>query len=403
MKITFLLTQDLSSPSGLGRYFPWAKELVKLGYDVHMIALHPDFAKLSARHFTLEGVSVDYVAQMHVKKSGGTKTYFSPGQLIGIAINGTAQLIYSMLKTPADVLVIGKPHPMNSIAAFVGKLFHPKTKVILDCDDLELGSNRFQTGWQKKIVGWFEKAVPRWARLVTSNTKYNLNHLQEQGISAEKLIYIPNGYDPIRFRTPDDAAVEKLRSDLGLSGNKVVAFIGSLSLTNHPVDLLMRAFPRIHSNLPDARLLIVGTGEDLPELKELARTLKIEQVTQFIGRVAPDQVPLYYAISDVTVDPVYDNEAARGRCPLKMFESWACGVPFVTSGVGDRLLLAGDPPAALIVSPGDEESLANGLLSILGDPLLQSRLKTAATNRVGDYSWPILATRTHHIFASDVN
>jgi len=35
MRILFLLTQDLESPSGLGRYLPLAKELGKLGNTVN--------------------------------------------------------------------------------------------------------------------------------------------------------------------------------------------------------------------------------------------------------------------------------------------------------------------------------------------------------------------------------
>jgi len=399
MKITFILTQDLSSPSGLGRYYPWAKELTRLGHEVHIFALHSNFANLPARKTVIDAVQVEYVAQMHVRKSNAGKTYFSPWQLIGVALMGTIKLTLAALKTQADVVLIGKPHPMNTIAAWTAKIFHPRTRIILDCDDLETGSNRFQADWQKRIVAWFENLAPHKAQLVTSNTHYNLNRMRKMRIPADKLVYIPNGIDPQRFPTPDPGEVKQLRTPLGLTGRKVIAFIGSMSLTNHPVDLLLRAFPMVQKAIPEANLLLVGTGEDLDVIKDLARKLDIEQSTIFAGRVSPEQVALYYGISDVTVDPVFDDEAARGRCPLKMFESWACGVPFVTADVGDRKELAGEPPAAYLVEAGNEEALAEGLIMLLQNPSNIAELKQAASDRVENYSWAKIVEKSHWIFS----
>lgn len=55
-KILFLLTQDLASPSGLGRYFPIAKYLVEQGYQAEIGALHSDYENLSVRDVVVEGV-----------------------------------------------------------------------------------------------------------------------------------------------------------------------------------------------------------------------------------------------------------------------------------------------------------------------------------------------------------
>lgn len=394
MRITFLLTQDLSSPSGLGRYFPWAKELVKLGHDVRVIALHPDFKRIKARRMLQEGVTVEYVAQMHVKKSGSTKTYFSPFQLAWIVFLGTLKLAAAAVTAPTDVLMIGKPHPMNSIAGLIVKLLKSHTRIILDIDDYEAGSNRFQSAWQKRIIAWFEKTIPRLAQTVTCNTFFNIQRLKNLGISSDKLVYLPNGIDPDRFQQPDPDEVHKLRKLLNLVDHRVIAYIGSMSLTNHAVDLLLRAFVTVRASIPDARLILVGGGEDLEKLKKLSRELEVEDAVVFTGRVDPSQISLYYAISDISVDPVYDDDAARGRCPLKMFESWACGVPFVTAAVGDRETLSGDPQAALLVKPGDEYSLAACLQEVLVDSRLQQQISAAGLDRVKHFTWETITDQT---------
>jgi hypothetical protein len=66
--ITFLLTQDLESPSGLGRYLPLAKNLSKQGILVSILALHANFEDLKDQTLLIDNVKITYVAQMHVKK-----------------------------------------------------------------------------------------------------------------------------------------------------------------------------------------------------------------------------------------------------------------------------------------------------------------------------------------------
>jgi glycosyltransferase involved in cell wall biosynthesis len=153
---------------------------------------------------------------------------------------------------------------------------------------------------------------------------------------------------------------------LNLDGKQVILYAGSLSLVNHPVDILLEAFGKITQVKPDVALVIVGGGEDYSYLLNLARELGIDQDTHFTGRIDPAEIPYYYGIADVTIDPVKDDDAARGRSPLKLFESWACGVPFLTSPVGDRKYLLGQPPAGLLVEPaGDPEAMAEGMLQVL--------------------------------------
>lgn len=391
LKIAFLLTQDLSSPSGLGRYLPWAKELVRLGHEVRIIALHPDYANLLEHKLVISGVSVEYAGQMHVKKQGSKKTYFSPTALTWVALTATYKLFRAMLAKPVDVILVGKPHPMNSLAALLVKVIRRKVRLIVDCDDNEASSNRFNNQFQKQIVAWFETWVPKKAQFVTSNTYFTLNRLDLLGVPRNKLVYVPNGIDEERFGHIDPVNVEELRNRVGLQGKKVISYIGSMSLPSHPIDLLLKAFALIKENLPDTILMLVGGGEDLENLRVLARDLSIIDRTLFVGRVHPDEVAYYYALSDVSVDPVYDDDSARGRCPLKMFESWACGVPFLTSGVGDRARLAGDPPAALLVEAGNSEALACALVTILRDNQLASALRKSGQENLASYYWETLA------------
>lgn len=390
MRILFLLTQDLESPSGLGRYWPLARQLSRLEQQISVAALHPDFANLCEKQSMIEGVSVNYVAPMHVIKSGSEKKYYKSGKLFHITAQAAWQLGKTSLLTPADLIHIGKPHPMNSLAAMAGRFFHGR-HIYVDCDDFEAASGRFSSGWQKTTVAGFEKWTPRHARAVTTNTFFMRNQLISWGTLPEQILYLPNGIDRERFSKNNIDQAARLRSELGLEHKHVVIYIGSLSLPSHPVNLLLESFSEMLNSHANAVLLLVGGGEDQLTLKNLAQRLGIDPSVRFIGRVAPDQVPDYYRLADVSVDPVHDDDAARGRCPLKLFESWACGVPFVTADVGDRRILLGNPPAGLLSQPGDPVSLASAITQVLRQPELATTLIQSGKKRVENYYWDILA------------
>ncbi len=397
MRILFLLTQDLESPSGLGRYWPMARELAQRGHSVQVSALHSNYQQLSPRRFMREGVLVDYVAPMHVRKQGNQKMYYSAPALLAVSARATLALAWRAVTASADVIHIGKPHPMNSLAGLAGRLLRGR-RIFLDCDDDEAGVGHFSAGWQRETVAWFENRMPYAVELITTNTHFTRQRLLQSGVPAHKIEYISNGVERQRFPLPDPAQLEALRRDLGLQERPVVGFVGSLSRPGHPLELLFHAFALLKQNLPQAVLLLVGGGDDLAHLQTLAQAMGIAEAVIFTGRVAPEQVSLYYRLADVQVDPVLDDAAARGRSPLKLFESWACGVPFVSAHVGDRARLLGEPPAGLLAQPGDPESLAKALGQVLTQPELASALRRRGLDNVQDYYWDHLAADLEKVY-----
>jgi glycosyltransferase involved in cell wall biosynthesis len=392
-KILFLLTQDLESPSGLGRYWPVARALATRGHQVRIATLHSNWTALTLRKFEREGVTVEYVAPMHVKKNVNKKLYYSPVHLLIVSLRATWALSWSALSAPVDIIHVGKPHPMNSIAGFLASRIKGSI-LCLDCDDYEAGSNRFEKRWQETGVAYFEKRIPRISRLVTTNTLFMKSKLLSWGCPTERIFYLSNGIERQRFLTPDPVEISRLRIQLGLDGKRVVLYVGSLSLPSHPVDLLLESFSQVFRKYPDSVLLLVGGGEDYQKLKDLSQELGISQVTHFTGRVSSVEVAYYYGLADVSVDPVYDNDAARGRSPLKLFESWACGVPFVTAPVGDREFLLGQPPAGILAQfAGDSGSLAASIIEVLESKNKAEELCRRGKEQIEQYTWDRLAAQ----------
>jgi glycosyltransferase involved in cell wall biosynthesis len=397
MKILYLLTQDLESPTGAGRFFPLSRELVQLGHQVCIAALHGNYQTLEKPHFMRDGVEIYYVGQMHVQKAGSQKKYFSPGRLIWVSAYATWALTRAAFQIPADIVHIAKPHPMNSIAGLAAKYIR-RRRFVLDCSDYEAGTNRFGGAWQRWVIALFENNMPRPADRITTHATYLRDRLLSLGVPSEKIAYLPNGVDYERFGPVDETELAALRQSLGLQGKRVVAFIGTLTAHAHAVDLLLKAFQKVLQEIPEAILLIVGGGEKYAQLQDDAQALDISGSTVFCGRVSAGQVNSYYRLADVSVDPVYDTSVARGRFPIKLFESWAVGVPFVTADVGDRRSLLEQPRSGLLAQPGEADSLADAILQVLKDPALADEIRRNGYERARAFDWKSLAKEMEKMY-----
>lgn len=395
MRIVFLITMGIERPGGV-RYFHIARELVRLGFSVRILALHPDLQNCTRRRYVQDGVEIWYVGQMHARKTGTIPVRFNALQLLRVLIGSTLGMIWGILCSPADLYHLGKPQPVNGLAALLGLTLRGR-RFYVDCDDDEVRSNRLSAEWQRKVFAFWQWLLPRLAAGVTVNTRFMAERLRRGGI--EMLVYVPNGADLDRLRRPRPVISAALRQALGLTNRRVIAYAGTLALHNHPVDLLLDAFAQLAATFPDLALLLIGGGEDLPELRRRACDMGLIDRVYFTGQLPHESVHSLLALADLSVDPVHDDDVARSRSPLKIFESMAVGVPIVTGDVGDRRSLLADG-AGVVTTPGDANALAATIRALLEDP---ERLRTAAQAAevaARRYDWREIARRWMKVYAA---
>lgn len=392
MRFTFLLTQSLDSPGGGGRYLPLAKALVRRGHPVKLAMLHHDFGAAPSRHFWLDGVEVEYVGQMHVRKRGGQKQYFSPWLLPWIAALATLRLAWAALRTPADAILVCKTQPMNGLAAWLAHTLR-RTPVYLDADDWETLNNRFQHPWQQRIVAGFERWMPSFAAGITVNTRFIAEQFVAQGYPPARLRLLPNSVERERFQVleqpdlPDTLAALRERWQIAPT-DRTIVYVGSLSLLNHALDLLLDAFARLLADQPQALLLLVGGGEDRERLEAMAGALGIQARVRFVGRVPLEEAPLYYRLGEFSVAPMWETPTARSSLSIKLAESIFAGVPCLTADIGDYAARVG--AAGHAVAPGSAPAFAEGMLALLRDPARLDAMRAAARGTRDTYAWDTL-------------
>ncbi len=395
MHITFLIPMDITRPSGR-RYLQIGRGLVQLGHQVRLVALHGDFAHCRQRRFRYDGVEIWYVGQMHARKGMGEPERFGALQLLSVLAHSTIGMIWGIICSPADVYHLGKPQPVNGMAAVIGVMLLRRRRFYVDCDDDEVTGNRLAAGWQRAIFGFWQWLLPQLAAGVTVNTPFLAERMHRRGIAP--VVYVPNGVDLAQFTRPPAEKVALLRQALGLSSRRVVAYVGTLALQNHPVDLLIDAFALVAERMPDVVLLLVGGGEDLPLLRRRVYMAGLQDRVYFTGHLDYNNVPLYLALAEVSVDPVHDNAAARARSPLKIFESMALGVPVITGDVGDRAVLLDYGQAGILVAAGDVGALADGILDMLSNTDRQLEIMCKGQQHIRRYTWQCLATEWERMY-----
>jgi PEP-CTERM/exosortase A-associated glycosyltransferase len=194
-----------------------------------------------------------------------------------------------------------------------------------------------------------------------------------RGIPEKRVTVIPNAVDLAAFQfggEPDRA----LKATLGLDGMTVIGFIGSF-YAYEGLDLLLVALPKVFARIPQVRVLLVGGGPQEPALKELAETLGVKDKVVFAGRVPHGEVQRYYSIVDVFAYPRHSMRLTELVTPLKPLEAMAQGRLLVASDVGGHRELIRDGETGVLFHAGDESSLADAIVRLLGDrerwPLLR--------------------------------
>lgn len=219
-----------------------------------------------------------------------------------------------------------------------------------------------------------------------------------RGIPTDKVTVIPNAVDIEKFSI-GGAPDESLKAQLGLTGARLLGFIGSF-YAYEGLDLLLAALPRMLSQAPDVRVLLVGGGPQEDALKQQARQLGIMDKVIFAGRVPHDQVQCYYDLVDILVYPRHSMRLTELVTPLKPLEAMAQGRLFVASDVGGHKELIRDGETGVLFKTGSEQDLADKVLDLLVKPEIWPQLKKAGRQFVEtERNWRLSVARYQEVYA----
>jgi glycosyltransferase involved in cell wall biosynthesis len=194
------------------------------------------------------------------------------------------------------------------------------------------------------------------------------------GVQADRIGVIPLGIDHGRFWC--DAAIPKRKFRIGFLGEAKRA---------KGLDTVILAFAEIASQNPEAFLAIASGGNELEEMKDLARKNIPPGRYEFIGFVPEEDMRQFYSELDLFLFP------SRYGFGLSAVEAMACGTPAIVG----RTLDSTDffTHELSLVDPNSPAELAGRISLLLTDRQRHAELREWALKRVQSLSWKSMAEK----------
>ncbi|MFQ6058894.1 MAG: glycosyltransferase family 4 protein [Anaerolineae bacterium] len=193
---------------------------------------------------------------------------------------------------------------------------------------------------------------------------------------------IPNGVDVERFGGP---GVEPLPRYM--DGKLNILFVGRLE-KRKGFRYLLRAFPYVKAEFPQARLLVVGAydKDDKAPFVRYARRHRLRDV-KFVGYASAEEIPRYYRTAHLFCAPSTGFESFG----IVLLEAMASGVPVVASDIAGYRSVLTHGEEGLLVKPEDERALAGAIIRLLRDSELRQEMGQRGRATARQYAWDRVA------------
>ncbi len=220
-----------------------------------------------------------------------------------------------------------------------------------------------------KAVGYMVGSVDVFVSIAEHISEY-MN--KEFAVASNKIVNIPNGVDLSRF-LPEMKTAAKI-SPTGYRQGPVIGNIAALRDQKNQVTLI-EAMPKVVSKIPDARLVIVGTGPLDKTLKTRVNELNLNNNILFLGH-RTDIPELLHSFDVFVLPSLYEG------LPLCLLESMAAGTPVIATDVYGNNEIIKHNETGFLVPPRDPESMANAITELLGNVRDMQRFANAGRQLV---------------------
>ena len=199
--------------------------------------------------------------------------------------------------------------------------------------------------------------------LVTTVSRYsrkmilNWSHLDNHRVKI-----LPNTID-LNFFKPGKRP-DYLENKYRLKGKKIMLTVGRLSKRERYKghEQIIRALPKILRKMSDVRYLIVGDGDYISTLKNIAKSIGVDKQVIFAGKVLSKEKVDYYNLADVFVMP-----STGEGFGIVFLEALACNTPVVGGNKDGSVDPLSGGKLGILVDPDNEELLIKAIIKQLKD------------------------------------
>jgi glycosyltransferase involved in cell wall biosynthesis len=254
-------------------------------------------------------------------------------------------------------------------------------------------------GLQGKFASALKGYAVRNATTVTVVSKDIQNTIKHNFGDAIHTIVIPMGVDSTLFHP--DKKDPRIQEQFDIKG-PFLLYVGRLS-EKKGVAYLLEAIPEIINQHPDAKLLVVGTGEEKQKLLKLSQNLSISNNVIFTGAIPNNELPAYFATADIFIGPSIKAEGGDTEgFGLTFVEATMSGCIVVGTDVGGIPDIIQEGETGFLVQEKNPKALANALCNILKQLDTLSYITSAARQKmISQFDWQVIAEKYREILSNN--
>jgi glycosyltransferase involved in cell wall biosynthesis len=385
------------------RALPLAQALARQGHTVTLLAPPWDWPADAGRCAEIGGVEV-----VQVRVNGGPLTIL-------------ARLLLAIWRRRPTVVVACKPKGYSGLVLWFlwwqRRLGGWRGPLWLDADDWEAGWNE-RLAYPRLLAllfAWQEPWCLAHADRVMAASRWLAAYAAAMRRADNQATHLPNGVE---------------RASISPGGAFVRSAPPTALLYTRFVEItparIVRVWAQVVRQLPSARLIVIGDAapagegasaieiapgertagrprrrpprllEPSPaaELRARAAAAGLAPSIVVLGWTPTAALPGVLAAADVAWAPLADTAINRARCPVKLVELLAAGLPVVADDVGEASTYITSGVNGLLVAPGSDTLTSQALCRLLINRPLARTLGVAAAHQIaGEFLWDTLVER----------
>lgn len=299
-------------------------------------------------------------------------------------LSGIGTVLRRARRTKPDVLHAHWLLPNGFIGAVVSKMLDIPLAISVPGSDAQVAQ-------ANPVFQMMAKFAMNQASLLTANSRDLRDAVIDVGAARDKFDLIIYGTDPEKLK-PDPTGVAELRRSLDIPDDAVILLAVGRMVPKKGFDIMLKALA--DPALRDQPIVgvMIGEGDLWQAWQQMGQDLGIGEKLRWTGNVPMDQIPVYYNMADMLLNPAVRMPAdGLNVCVL---DAMSCGKPVVGSNVAGNPLAVVDGTTGTMVPEQDPAALAAAIAALVTDESLRKRMGRASRARIeNELGWPHLARR----------
>lgn len=249
------------------------------------------------------------------------------------------------------------------------------------------------------LINWMvyypiEKSLARMTDCLITINREDYNLAKVKKFKADSIKHVHGvGVDNERFHPISAFSKSVLRGELGYKDKDFILFYAAEFNKNKNQQLLILALSTLKEQIPQAKLLLAGTGPLVEECKRSAVRLGVDHMIDFLG--FRKDIDRLLKISDLAV-----ASSLREGLPVNIMEAMSCELPIIATENRGHLELIQQEQNGYLIPPGDFQFFSTRILELFHDKERRGRMGKSSKEIIAAYRLSEVRAELNQIYPS---